>query len=300
MVELSNQIGGITESAIRDLEKEIRKYLDKCGMFYKLFSRIKDVNSCEKKINNRVEAKGIKDYRMQDLIGFRTVLYFKEDVELCKQIIRTFFDVVDISEDDEQQDVFGPVRINFVCRIKKSYNVDIDFSTLEYFDDTFELQLRTVFSEGWHEIEHDFRYKTEDKWKSYPEENRIMNGIFATLETCDWAIASLFDSLAYQHYKDKKWQDMLNMKLRIRMEESTDFESMQFLDELFCADSELAKSFFKVDRYDLLLQMANMRTSLPKQLPYIVQIINYLYIENIKISEYFANDMLAQLFEHAQ
>lgn len=36
-----------------------------------------------------------------------------------------------------------------------------------YIDDTFEIQIKTMFFEGWHEIEHDMRYKGEELWKNY-------------------------------------------------------------------------------------------------------------------------------------
>ena len=43
--ELKKDIDRISVSIIRPLEVELRNYLDKCGLFYKVFMRIKKSNS---------------------------------------------------------------------------------------------------------------------------------------------------------------------------------------------------------------------------------------------------------------
>ncbi|WP_202796549.1 hypothetical protein, partial [Thermophagus xiamenensis] len=59
-------------------------------------------------------------------------------------------------------------------------------------DNTFEVQLRTILSEGWHEVDHSLRYKCKDDWKDYPDQERLLNGIYAALETNDSTLKSLF------------------------------------------------------------------------------------------------------------
>ena len=39
--DMSRNIDSISISVIKPLEIQIRNYLDKCGLFYKVFSRIK-------------------------------------------------------------------------------------------------------------------------------------------------------------------------------------------------------------------------------------------------------------------
>ena len=56
-----------------------------------------------------------------------------------------------------------------------------------------------MFFEGWHEIEHDMRYKTnfadDAFWKGNPDLSRILNCIVANLELCDWSMIHLFDQI---------------------------------------------------------------------------------------------------------
>jgi hypothetical protein len=41
-------------------------------------------------------------------------------------------------------------------------------------------------------------------WIDLTEESRMLNGIYATLETNDQALKALFDDISYHHYKAKK------------------------------------------------------------------------------------------------
>jgi len=68
--DMERNIDSISISVIKSLEKELKSYLDKCGLFYKVFSRIKSSKSVYDKLDNRAK-KGIKNYKMQDLIGIR-------------------------------------------------------------------------------------------------------------------------------------------------------------------------------------------------------------------------------------
>lgn len=206
---LEKDIDGILVSAIRPLEYEIRGYLDKCGLFYKVFARIKNSNSIIEKIEDR-KRQGKIGYKLQDLIGIRIVLYFKNDIELCEKLIQQHFQVDNKSIDDPDIEKFRAQRINYVCKLPESVKANFDNKVWEYpIDQTFEIQIRTIFSEGWHEIEHDFRYKCLDEWEDFDDQSRTLNGILATLENCDWAISSLFEQMAYEDYKRSKWIPML-------------------------------------------------------------------------------------------
>lgn len=127
------------------------------------------------------------------------------------------------------------------------------------------------------------RYKHKSDWKAHIDLSRNLNGIFATLETCDWAILNVLDQLAYQKYKAKDWDAMLRNHLRIRMDNSNLSDKII---KLFNEDINLAKEFFKVDRKRLLLYLSNpsMRF-VPKKLDNIVFLINELIIKDPKLSE---------------
>ena len=88
-----------------------------------------------------------------------------------------------------------------------------------YIDDTFEIQIKTMFFEGWHEIEHDMRYKGEELWKNYKGFSRYFNSILATLELCDKSMVTLFEDLGHSLYKSGRWSDMIKSHFRLKLGE---------------------------------------------------------------------------------
>lgn len=281
---LEKQIGAISPAIAHELEREISQKFDKCGIFYRIFSRCKSATSTVEKLIKKEEEYKEKNKKMQDLLGVRVALYFKDDIDLCVKIIENCFTKVEIVRDEEESEKFSPMRLNIVCKMPDSIISSFSSEIWEFpIDKTFEIQIRTIFSEGWHEVEHDLRYKHKIDWEDHIDLSRNLNGIFATLETCDWAILNVLDQLAYQKYKTKDWDAMLRNHLRIRMDNSKLSDKIV---RLFNEDNNLAKEFFKVDRKFLILYLSNPYIrAFPKKLDNIVFLINELIIKNPKLSE---------------
>lgn len=276
-VQLKRDIDKIPFSTVKMLENQIKTYLDKCGLFYKVFTRIKDSNSIIEKIENR-KKQGKINYKIQDLIGIRIVLYFKSDIELCEKIIQQHFQVDNKSKDNQEIEKFRAQRINYVCKLPGTVKNYFESNVWQYpIDATFEIQIRTIFSEGWHEIEHDFRYKCEEEWKEFDDLSRTLNGILATLENCDWAIASLFEQMAYKDYKNLMWVPMLKNVFRIHV---TDVNNMEDILTYFDSNREVAKAFFRIDRQDFLLRLSEIKTAIPLSLRNITFLANIYQIRD--------------------
>lgn len=281
--EMKYDIDNISLATIKGLENQLKDYLDKCGLFYKVFSRIKSSVSVQEKLDDRF-SKNIFDYKMQDLVGIRIVLYFKNDIPLCEKIIKQHFSVLNISKDEEETDKFRPQRINYVCELSEETIRNFDDKVWKYpIEKSFEIQIRTIFSEGWHEIEHDFRYKCLADWETNEDLSRTLNGIFATLDNCDWTISSLLTEVAYRHYKANEWIPMLKNTLRIRIRDSDEMDDiLKYFDE----NRDVAKQFFRMDREEFLLWLSDVRAKIPLKLKNLVLLVNIYgihdpYIESI-------------------
>ena len=282
--DMSRNIDSISISVIKPLEIQIRNYLDKCGLFYKVFSRIKGSKSVCDKLENRAK-KNIQNYKMQDLVGIRIVLYFKSDIKLCEKLIKQHFNVLNISRDEELTDKFCPQRINYVCKLPPDVEENFDSVIWTYpIDKSFEIQIRTIFSEGWHEIEHDFRYKCLPDWENNEDLSRTLNGIFATLDNCDWAISSLLTEVAYRHYKSGEWIPMLKNTFRIRI---LDDVGMDEILKYFGENKEVAKEFFRIEREDFLVWLSDINTKMkiPLQLKNVVLLANLYSINDSYLKE---------------
>ena len=270
----------------KELQNSVSQLMDRSCLFYRVFVRTKSSASVKHKfVSKEAEGKAYGGVRkMQDIVGARIALYFKDDIDICRKLIEDTYEVVDVSEDIEDKTNFKPMRLNYVCRLPQDVK---DIFTQEFFekypiDDTFELQIRTVFSEGWHEIEHDLRYKCKEDWSDEDELWRTLNGILATLETCDWSILSLFDQLTYRMYKASNWEGMLRNKLRIRFGAG---ELSPELKDAFSSNKAIAKEFLRLDR-DLLIQEISSKqwTRIPKTMNNIVFIVNNVFIKSEEIN----------------
>lgn len=84
----------------------------------------------------------------------------------------------------QNTDQFTVNRHNLVFKVPDVYSNEIGIAIRNRpIDTTFELQLRSILSEGWHEVDHDLRYKSKSNWINQGDLSRALNGIMATLET---------------------------------------------------------------------------------------------------------------------
>ncbi|WP_020618621.1 RelA/SpoT domain-containing protein [Paenibacillus daejeonensis] len=269
----------VPEALLKPIEKKIIKELDKIGLFYRIFSRIKTNESIEKKLSHK---KYNENKKMQDIIGVRIVLYFNDDIEICEKLISRIYKKVGESIDKPDSSTFKPTRTNIVYQLD-AMTIDEISPAIQgkFIDTTFELQLRTVFSEGWHEVEHDLRYKCEDEWSTYDEHSRTLNGLVATLETCDWSIMTLFSDLSYRNYRDSNIIPMMRNKFRLRFENTP--LDMNIRNILLENNKKLLKKLFRIDRNDLLENLSKIKIPVSLKFNNIIYICNHYYLKSEKI-----------------
>jgi len=280
------------ESYCRELQNQVSKSLEQVGIMHRIFSRVKDCRSLELKIRNK-EGYLTGDKKIQDIIGVRVVLYFPDDIEITRKIVSQLFEACkkDNSISELNTEIFRPVRYNLIYKIKQRINTSHIIKQLKLtfegcnldnvIDDTFELQIRTVLSEGWHEVEHDLRYKHQDDWANNHNESRRLNGIYASLETNEWSMIQIFHSLAYHHYKNRNWESMFRQVLRLRLINAPLFPEVK---EIFDNDVELAKKFFKLDREFLISTMHSDEFNYPLNINNIIYFYNFKVVKNEKIN----------------
>lgn len=262
-----------------DIEKIICKKLDKCGIMYRSFSRTKEKVSVKEKIEKKRDKYLQRGEKLQDLVGIRIVLYFRDDIDICIDILTQLFEVNNFEYDKPNAETFKPQRINFVFNMPENImKIPDDISNACLIDNTFEVQIRTIFSEGWHEVEHDIRYKYLNEWNPVPELSRELNGILAVLEVCDCNIMSICEQLAYKKYKGKEWDSMIRNKFRLRF-------SHQPLDnklsQILSNNSKLAKEIFRFERKKLIHYFAE--STIPRNCNNVVYIINATQLHDDKI-----------------
>lgn len=269
---------------IEIIEKKIREKLlnelTRTGLLFRLFSRVKDNNSITDKYTRKNYSEGNK--LMQDLIGFRITTYFNDDLKIIVDLCEKLFGKEELVYDEPDTEIFRPLRKNMVCKFPQeqgNYFGEIKAlnSEFQFIDDTFEIQFRTTLSEGWHEVDHLMRYKCKADWSELNNESRMLNGIYASLETNDQALKALFDDIAYHHYRAKRWEAMLRNKLRLRFSlQNLDSDIVDYLTE----NAEVGKNIFKLNRNDIISSYINSILSFPTTFNNWVFYINFCFIKN--------------------
>ena len=277
---------------VNKVREEVEDRFDRFGLFYRIFARGKTVKSIEHKLS-------IKEYndvkKMQDIIGVRVVLYFIDDVEIVYELLKSRSNFIgesnsekEINELDKKKilsigklsdKIFMPQRLNLVFKMNEEQTTNLSMALSAYpnrdlIDNTYEVQVRTIFSEGWHEVEHDLRYKCKDEtmWDYCREESRTLNGIYASLETTETSMRSLFDNMAYKNFKRKDWSAMLRNKLCIRFDDNA--LSKDICDVLNVNESRLGKEIFKFPRAEVFDLLKKLPRRMPRKMDNIVFLLN--------------------------
>lgn len=272
------------ETITNRLEKSIKADLDKSGLMYRLFSRVKSTESIKNKIEKKEYRKHNK--KITDIIGIRITLYFKDDVDLVYSILKHKQNFDHESTDPHSIDEFKPIRCNLTFNLEGDFFKEaktIIAEDIDVVDTKYEIQIRTVLSEGWHEVEHDLRYKCKEDWNGHDDLNRNLNGIFATLETSEFSMLQMFNNLSYRHYKESNIEPLIKTKFRIRLKsEKLNSE----LKSLLIADKELLKKIFRVDRIKFLSAFLNSKIVIPLTIDNLVLLVNHFEINDSRVREF--------------
>lgn len=274
-----------------DLLSIIEEKLKKAGFYYRIAYRVKAVDSTVDKLqfkDYRRPGTENEDKKMQDLIGIRIMLYFVDDVSICRSLLDTLFATPGVWETTETNEYeFKAMKINGIFRLPGYLAKTIVNPMLsDYIDDTFEVQVRTNSFEGWHEIEHDLRYKGSAFGEGNEALARKMNSILATLELCDDSVVKLLEDLGHQHYKDHKWGDMIRCHYRLKMTNELIHPELK---KVFDEDTELAKIFFKFDRKLAISRLWNNTADKIPELTinYIIKIVNQIGPDDERLNKAF-------------
>lgn len=267
----------LTISEIGDrLQQDLTRQISKSGLMFRLFWRVKTIESIRHKMRIKGDSYLKGKAKMQDIIGLRIVVYFPDDVE----VLSTYFgcgDVVKESIDTPDDSTFRPQRLNITRILPEEYIDDfrnaLPQEYADVIDSTYEIQIRTIFSEGWHEVEHDLRYKCKEDWVGYESQSRVLNGVIATLETAEWSMTSLFQSMAHENLIRGNYSSLLRNKMRIRLK-SENFS--QPVADYLSLHPDVMRRFVDSDRMVILLTLIIHARQLPLTYDNVLFLVNRL------------------------
>ncbi len=265
------------------LQAAVQSELDRLGLLCRVFSRAKSEHSLNKKITREPGKYSIDGKKIQDAFGVRVALYFPDDQAVAIQVLKKKYVYDDESStiDNPAGSVFSATRCNLVFKLPPELSEQSSIIRgNQLIDSTFEVQIRTILSEGWHEVEHDMRYKCQADWAAYTDLDRALNGIYASLETSDWGMMRVFEGLSYRHYKAKEWNQMIRTKFRLRSEGELDQSIIEALNK----NPEVGKKIFRVSREDFLGSFTDHKLEIPITPDNIVYLCNYRHLGEPSLS----------------
>lgn len=272
--------------------------LNNAGIYFNSTSRIKSESSLLHKLETGKYSMQEGGRKIQDIIGIRINLFYLEDMDICEKILEETFLLDNWSKTKNEENKFEAQKCNGVFRIPSKYLRNIPASVWNKpFDQTFEVHLRTVLFEGWHEIEHEMRYKYKlgsdsketDLWTGHEDLSRVMNSIIANLELCDWSIMQIFNSIHDSQYKEKNWENAIRSKYRLRItQDPLKPELREYLDN----NPDIVAQFHTVSKrelVDILLNKKYHKELTPDRVIYLInkEIVHNEYISRLLDKEQF-------------
>ncbi|CUM80376.1 hypothetical protein [Coprococcus eutactus] len=264
--------------------------LNNAGIYFNSTSRIKSESSLLHKLETGKYSMQEGGRKIQDIIGIRINLFYLEDMDICEKILEETFLLDNWSKTKNEENKFEAQKCNGVFRIPSKYLRNIPASVWNKpFDQTFEVQLRTVLFEGWHEIEHEMRYKYKlgsdsketDLWTGHEDLSRVMNSIIANLELCDWSIMQIFNSIHDSQYKEKNWENAIRSKYRLRItQDPLKSELREYLDN----NPDIVAQFHTVSKRELVEILLNKKYHKELTPDRVIYLINKEIVHNEYIS----------------
>lgn len=264
------------------LRRQIEDDLQSLGILCRVFGRAKTQASLNRKIGSSPGKYSIGGRLVQDLVGIRVVLYFPEDVPVIEELLRTKYvcDDASCTIDRPVATVFSVTRHNLIFKLPAEFDRDIQHARGLPVDGTFEVQIRTILSEGWHEVEHDLRYKRLPHWEGHDDLSRGLNGVVATLETAELSMRKIFDDLAARHLASHQWAAMLHTVLRMRVSSYLSPE----IEDILNADLGVAQQLFTINRMSIFRSLSKLAPRIPLSLDNIVHLWNYTSERSVSLS----------------
>ena len=273
------RIGPNEEYILREVTDQIDSILNSVGIFNRVFSRVKTGNSISQKLSEKHDDYLKRGKKMQDAFGIRVTVYFADDEEIAIHLIKKKFIECpdDHSIDPLNKERFGPQRCNLIFKIPEFLLQSSSLFDNELIDSTFEVQFRTIYSEWWHEVEHDLRYKCKKDWENEDILSRQLNGQLASLGNCDWVMLKIFDELAYTKYKNHQWSSFFRNIVRIRFE---DHELSDEIKAILDKKPNLAKEMLRSERKKLIYPLSKLSTRIPLKMDNVFFTVNRIIFED--------------------
>lgn len=207
------------------LVKEIEERLKKCGVYYRITWRVKEDASLRKKLKKKEKEKN--DYKIQDLIGIRIVTFFGDDVETLSEHLMSDFRVEKQKKNEKSEVNPYFIKNNYTYKIPEAwfeqYEIAVQHPNI---DNTFELQIRSINSEAWQELDHDYVYKLPDGNDKRQLQN-YFKAVGCSYKCLEENVITFYDNMAELAKEQQNLVNFIRYKFRIKIKDLEKVEQIQ-------------------------------------------------------------------------
>jgi putative GTP pyrophosphokinase len=135
-------------------------------------------------------------YEIQDMIGIRIIVFYKQDVEYYSNIIlKAYREIEDKNYIPDDESKFGYEGRHLILTIP--LHIFNKYKDIEFIPRFFELQVKTLYQHAWSESNHDLIYKPQFKITSQMQ--RSMAFVAAQSWGADKILSELYDEVTKNH-----------------------------------------------------------------------------------------------------
>ncbi|MHA1796000.1 MAG: GTP pyrophosphokinase [Promethearchaeota archaeon] len=197
IIEYRRRFDSFLQIIANNLEDMLREYLVNLPRIDRISARAKEPEKFEEKANRKKDDNSlIYNFpltEIQDQIGARIIVFYRNDIEPVEEIINNYFQHIEEKEiTPESNWEFGYFGKHFILALPMDVVPNgIGRDEVPHF---FELQIKTLFQHAWSEANHDLGYKPINKLNN--DQQRKL--AFAAAQA--WGADQIFQSL----YKELK------------------------------------------------------------------------------------------------
>ncbi len=162
VLEYQRRYDSFLQTIAKNLEDSLQEYLSEVLRIDRISARAKAPERFAEKAGRKND-EGLPKYKaplteIQDQIGARVVVFYKEDVEPVVEKVGQYFRHIENKEIvPESHWEFGYFGHHLILALPKDVIPnEVDLKEVPRF---FELQIKTLFQHAWSEANHDFGYK---------------------------------------------------------------------------------------------------------------------------------------------
>ncbi len=199
------------EAVLRSLHRRIRSLLAKDEINATLKFRFKTFDSYYDKLMRAETGKG-RHHHITDMIGFRIICPFIEDLETVERMLVQNFEVIEIERKGSESS-FKEFAYNSI-HVLVELPAGIPKKVIPHTDRSCEIQIRTILQEAWAEVEHELIYKADFSLLNEPVKRKLAS-LNAMLTLSDMVFQEIRDFQKEVKERGRRRRERLETKAQV-------------------------------------------------------------------------------------